>query len=555
MNILNAKIQIKHRTALEFTELNEVLLQGEQAIETDTRKRKIGDGVTNWNDLGYENNGGTELIGYRETLDINGDISLIEIGDIDNETNGTKILINPQSETVKIESGDALNFEIGSYLNILNSAGVQFNKGSFYTLLDVNDALSGDRALKLPDSDGTLATEQYVDAKKDTLQIPTSSYKISDFIVGDWSFTSGLNTSGTTEQCFDNNGQEGTKITLLADGRYSGQKNVDIPASTFKKGAIGFKIKINDISKIYQFHIEFKVSDGTNYFKYFNLDFLNKNYAGDYVYVLADINDFGHTGAGIPFSENTLNITRMYFGVLSSFSGLEVEFYDYIINAKQKASFSLSFDDGNETDLTIAKPLLDKYGFVALTSIIKHGVGLPNYLSSAQVQELHNNNWTIACHGQFNHYNQLSGYTEIYDDVKENVDFLETLVPRPDFYVYPEGAFTRDSLQALNDLGFKGSATTTFIKEPLNFQNKYYISRVPTTNKTITQLKEEIDFAIENGLHFDFYTHKLTETTEPFNTTIDIYTEFIQYLAEVCVENDIKVYKLDQLVNSIRSNS
>lgn len=127
------------------------------------------------NDLTIGTDGGlfvnpTGVVGYRETLDINGDISLIEIGDIDNETNGTKILINPQTETVKIESGDALNFEIDNYLNILNGAGVQFNRDSFHTILDASTTLSGNRALKLPDSDGTLATEEFVEAIETDLQ-------------------------------------------------------------------------------------------------------------------------------------------------------------------------------------------------------------------------------------------------------------------------------------------------------------------------------------------------------------------------------------------------
>ncbi len=46
-------IQLKRATAAAWTALNPVLLPGEPGVETDTRKTKIGDGVTAWNSLSY----------------------------------------------------------------------------------------------------------------------------------------------------------------------------------------------------------------------------------------------------------------------------------------------------------------------------------------------------------------------------------------------------------------------------------------------------------------------------------------------------------------------
>lgn len=41
-------------TGAEWTELNPVLPEGVEGYETDTRRRKVGDGVTAWNDLEYD---------------------------------------------------------------------------------------------------------------------------------------------------------------------------------------------------------------------------------------------------------------------------------------------------------------------------------------------------------------------------------------------------------------------------------------------------------------------------------------------------------------------
>ena len=47
------RFRVRRRTAADWTSVNEVLLDSEIGLETDTRKIKIGDGVTAWNSLGY----------------------------------------------------------------------------------------------------------------------------------------------------------------------------------------------------------------------------------------------------------------------------------------------------------------------------------------------------------------------------------------------------------------------------------------------------------------------------------------------------------------------
>lgn len=52
-NILNIRIQLRNDISNTWVTKNPVLLQGEMGIESDTKKMKIGDGTTAWNDLGY----------------------------------------------------------------------------------------------------------------------------------------------------------------------------------------------------------------------------------------------------------------------------------------------------------------------------------------------------------------------------------------------------------------------------------------------------------------------------------------------------------------------
>lgn len=47
------QIQLRRGTAAEWTSANPTLAEAEMGVETDTRKFKIGDGSTQWNDLDY----------------------------------------------------------------------------------------------------------------------------------------------------------------------------------------------------------------------------------------------------------------------------------------------------------------------------------------------------------------------------------------------------------------------------------------------------------------------------------------------------------------------
>jgi len=50
------QIQLRRGTASQWTTSNPILAQGEFGLEYDTNKFKIGNGINNWNDLGYGNN-------------------------------------------------------------------------------------------------------------------------------------------------------------------------------------------------------------------------------------------------------------------------------------------------------------------------------------------------------------------------------------------------------------------------------------------------------------------------------------------------------------------
>lgn len=50
---LDVEVRLRRGTAAQWAAKNPILGPGEEGYETDTRLRKVGDGVTPYNDLGY----------------------------------------------------------------------------------------------------------------------------------------------------------------------------------------------------------------------------------------------------------------------------------------------------------------------------------------------------------------------------------------------------------------------------------------------------------------------------------------------------------------------
>lgn len=60
-------IQIRRDTKTGWELANPILLDGEWGFETDTKQRKVGDGLTPWNDLPYFGNPAVQELGNSTT--------------------------------------------------------------------------------------------------------------------------------------------------------------------------------------------------------------------------------------------------------------------------------------------------------------------------------------------------------------------------------------------------------------------------------------------------------------------------------------------------------
>lgn len=115
MSILQGSIQILYKTAAAYTLANFTLLAGQEGVESDTGFRKVGDGSTAWNSLGYNS-------------------VLSKLQDV--------VLTSPVS-------GDVIQYDGSKWINasssadVLNTVLTGFSTGANSTILSSDTVLQG----------------------------------------------------------------------------------------------------------------------------------------------------------------------------------------------------------------------------------------------------------------------------------------------------------------------------------------------------------------------------------------------------------------------------
>src|SRR5262245_36862611 len=90
-------------------------------------------------------------------------------------------------------------------------------------------------------------------------------------------------------------------------------------------------------------------------------------------------------------------------------------------------SVAITFDDGCETDLLVAAPILRDAGFSATSYITAAFVGRPGYLSSAQVRNLAAYGVEVGCHSMSHAYLNDLDEANLHREIVEAKEKLEQI--------------------------------------------------------------------------------------------------------------------------------
>jgi peptidoglycan/xylan/chitin deacetylase (PgdA/CDA1 family) len=145
---------------------------------------------------------------------------------------------------------------------------------------------------------------------------------------------------------------------------------------------------------------------------------------------------------------------------------------------------AITFDDGSETDLSSAAPLLKEAGFNATFYIIVGWLGRPGYLSVLQLRKLADLGFEIGCHSMNHRYLTSLSDSELRIEIAEAKTRLEQILGvGVDHFSCPGGFWSRRVMRAAKLAGYRSMATSrTGVNTPRT--DPYRLARVTIMRAT-----------------------------------------------------------------------
>lgn len=136
------------------------------------------------------------------------------------------------------------------------------------------------------------------------------------------------------------------------------------------------------------------------------------------------------------------------------------QLYEYLVYGKElpEKPVLITFDDSRVDHYTIAKPVLEKYGFRGAFYIMTVALGKPGYMSREQVKALADAGHDIGSHT----YDHKNVKTYVEKDWEEQVAKpsrqLEAITGKPvEYFAYPFGLWNRQAIPQLKRNQFRAA--------------------------------------------------------------------------------------------------
>jgi peptidoglycan/xylan/chitin deacetylase (PgdA/CDA1 family) len=130
--------------------------------------------------------------------------------------------------------------------------------------------------------------------------------------------------------------------------------------------------------------------------------------------------------------------------------------------AAQDNSVVITFDDGCETDLLVAAPLLQEFGFFATSYVVVDYLDREGYLSTAQLRELNQTGQVeIGSHSMSHKYLRHLSNAELLREIVESKDRLEQILGiKVRHFSCPGGRWDARVQTIAKDAGYESVATS-----------------------------------------------------------------------------------------------
>ena len=126
-------------------------------------------------------------------------------------------------------------------------------------------------------------------------------------------------------------------------------------------------------------------------------------------------------------------------------------------------SLIISFDDGNQTDYTIALPLLEKFGFKATFFLTSDFIDKPGHLSKSQILRMSQGGMEFGSHGRTHQFLSTLDEKDLRLELQVSKKVLEEITGKKiDLLSLPGGYYSSKVKRMAQELGYKGICTSKF---------------------------------------------------------------------------------------------
>jgi len=131
------------------------------------------------------------------------------------------------------------------------------------------------------------------------------------------------------------------------------------------------------------------------------------------------------------------------------------------LTSTEERSVAITFDDGCETDLLAAAPILREAGFHATFYVTAGFLDRPGYLSSPQLRELISSGFEIGCHSMTHAYLNNLDPQQLHSEIVAARSKLEDIIgSKVEHFSCPGGRYNEPALALAKQAGYRSFATS-----------------------------------------------------------------------------------------------
>jgi peptidoglycan/xylan/chitin deacetylase (PgdA/CDA1 family) len=161
----------------------------------------------------------------------------------------------------------------------------------------------------------------------------------------------------------------------------------------------------------------------------------------------------------------------------------------------EKRKIVITFDDGNESDYSIAFPILKKYGLKATFFVTVKRISQSKFMGWPQLVEMAENGMSIQSHGLTHAFLNHLGVEDLRNELLESKQGIQLKLGTEVKYLSLPGGFGSSLvLNIAKEVGYKGLCTSQPGLNPINsFGNMFRtFNRMVITKRTLTSNFENI---------------------------------------------------------------